>query len=291
MLGDALAEVREAADLCRYYARQAIAICAPTRLPGPTGEANITRRIGRGVIVCISPWNFPLAIFAGQVVAALVCGNCVVAKPAEQTPLIAAQTIALLHEAALPQDALQFLPGDGDVGARATAHERVAGVVFTGSFAAAQSINRTLAARDGPIVPLIAETGGINAMIVDLTALLEQVADDVLTSAFRSAGQRCSALRLLCVQDDVAEACLDLIVGAARELRIGDPREIATDIGPVIDEDAKRRLDAYVAARAREGRVTYRAEREMKDFSFRPPSSRSTMSASCAKKFSDRSCM
>lgn len=256
-LDDALAEIREAADLCRYYAAQAREICAETRLPGPTGEDNRLRRSGHGVFVCISPWNFPLAIFLGQVAAALVTGNAAVAKPAEQTPLIAYETARLLFDAGIPQDVLQFVPGDGDVGALLVSDRNAAGCVFTGSVEVAHAINQAFAAKEGPIVPLIAETGGINAMIVDSTALLEQVADDVLASAFRSAGQRCSALRLLCVQDDIARPCLDAIIGATRELRVGDPREIATHIGPVIDATAKARLDAYIARRTAEGRVLY----------------------------------
>ena len=188
---------------------------AATAMPGPTGESNVLRLRGRGVFVAISPWNFPLAIFIGQIAAALVAGNTVVAKPAEQTPLIAAQAVRMLHEAGVPRSALHLVPGDGRVGARLVEHRDVAGVVFTGSTEVARLINRALAAKDGPIVPLIAETGGINAMIVDATALPEQVADDVVTSAFRSAGQRCSALRLLCVQEDVADKMIEMIVGAA----------------------------------------------------------------------------
>ena len=202
----------------------------------------------RGIFVAISPWNFPLAIFTGQIAAALMAGNAVVAKPAEQTPLIAAATVRLMHAAGLPTGALQLVLGDGTIGARLVAHRAVAGVVFTGSTAAARAIARALAAKDGPIVPLIAETGGINAMIVDATALPEQVADDVVTSAFRSAGQRCSALRLLLVQEDSAGRVLDMVAGAAGELRVGDPRDIATDVGPVIDAEARDRLLAHTAA-------------------------------------------
>ncbi|MCX7898577.1 MAG: bifunctional proline dehydrogenase/L-glutamate gamma-semialdehyde dehydrogenase PutA, partial [Methylocystis sp.] len=256
-LDDALAEVREAADLLRYYANEARVTCADAALPGPTGESNVLRRQGRGVFVCISPWNFPLAIFVGQVAAALVTGNAVVAKPAEQTPLVAARAVAFLHEAGVARDALQFAPGDGAVGAALIAHERTAGVVFTGSVEVAQIINRALAARKGPIAPLIAETGGVNAMIVDSTALIEQVVDDVLTSAFRSAGQRCSALRLLCLQEEIAPVCLESLIGATRELRIGDPREIGVQIGPVIDAEAKTKLDDYIAKMRAEGRVLY----------------------------------
>jgi RHH-type proline utilization regulon transcriptional repressor/proline dehydrogenase/delta 1-pyrroline-5-carboxylate dehydrogenase len=226
-------------------------------MPGPTGESNVLQLRGRGVFIAISPWNFPLAIFTGQITAALMAGNAVVAKPAEQTPLIAAEAVQLLQQAGVPASALHLLPGDGGIGAALTAHPDIAGVVFTGSTEVARAINRTLAAKDGPIVPLIAETGGINAMIVDATALPEQVADDVVTSAFRSAGQRCSALRLLLVQDDVAERIIEMISGAARELKIGDPRDIATQIGPVIDADAKQRLQAHIARMKREARVHF----------------------------------
>ncbi|HKG76222.1 MAG TPA: bifunctional proline dehydrogenase/L-glutamate gamma-semialdehyde dehydrogenase PutA, partial [Beijerinckiaceae bacterium] len=209
-LDDALSEVREAADFCRYYAAQGRALFGEgRRLPGPTGERNVLRLRGRGVFVAISPWNFPLAIFLGQVAAALMAGNTVVAKPAEQTPLIAAEAVRLLHEAGVPASALHLAPGDGRVGARLVEHPEAAGVVFTGSTEVARLINRTLAAKDGPIVPFVAETGGVNAMIVDATALPEQVADDVTASAFRSAGQRCSALRLLCIQEDVADRMID----------------------------------------------------------------------------------
>ncbi len=258
-LDDALAELREAVDYCRYYAAQARTTLAPQQMPGPTGESNVLRYRGRGVFACISPWNFPLAIFLGQVSAALAAGNTVVAKPAEQTPLIAAFAVALLHEAGVPKTALHLVPGDGAVGASLVAHPHVAGVVFTGSTETGRTINRALTARDGPIVPLIAETGGINAMIVDATALPEQVSDDVVTSAFRSAGQRCSALRLLCLQDDVAERMLDMIIGAARELKVGDPRQIATHVGPVIDLDAKAKLDNWIAANERAGRLRFHA--------------------------------
>jgi RHH-type proline utilization regulon transcriptional repressor/proline dehydrogenase/delta 1-pyrroline-5-carboxylate dehydrogenase len=257
-LDDALSEVREAADFCRYYAAQGRRLFGDGEtLAGPTGESNVLKLRGRGVFVAISPWNFPLAIFTGQVTAALMAGNTVVAKPAEQTPLIAAEAVRLLHEAGIPGSALQLVLGDGDTGAALTAHRDVAGVVFTGSTEVARSINRSLAAKDGPIVPLIAETGGINAMIVDATALPEQVADDVVASAFRSAGQRCSALRLLFVQDDVADRMIEMISGAARELRLGDPRDPATHIGPVIDAEAKQRLEAHIARMKQEARVHF----------------------------------
>jgi RHH-type proline utilization regulon transcriptional repressor/proline dehydrogenase/delta 1-pyrroline-5-carboxylate dehydrogenase len=257
-LDDALSEVREAADFCRYYASEGRKLFGMGEaMPGPTGESNVLRMRGRGVFVAISPWNFPLAIFLGQATATLMAGNSVVAKPAEQTPLIAAEAIRLLHEAGIPAAALHLAQGDGRIGAALVAHPDIAGVVFTGSTAVARSINRTLAARDGPIVPLIAETGGINAMIVDATALPEQVADDVVTSAFRSAGQRCSALRLLYVQDDVADRMIEMIAGAARELNIGDVSDVSVQVGPVIDAEAKQRLDAHVARMKQEARVHF----------------------------------
>ena len=262
-LDDALAERREAVDYCRYYAAQARLTLAPQQMPGPTGESNTLRYRGRGVFACISPWNFPLAIFLGQVSAALAAGNTVVAKPAEQTPLVAALAVALLHEAGVPKTALHLVPGDGTVGASLVANPHVAGVVFTGSTAVGRAINRALAARDGPIVPLIAETGGINAMIVDATALPEQVSDDVVTSAFRSAGQRCSALRLLCLQEDVADRMLEMVIGAARELKVGDPRDIATHVGPVIDAEAKAKLEAWIAQNERAGRLRFRADDDL----------------------------
>jgi RHH-type transcriptional regulator, proline utilization regulon repressor / proline dehydrogenase / delta 1-pyrroline-5-carboxylate dehydrogenase len=266
-LDDALAELREAIDYCRYYAAQARSALVPQPMPGPTGESNELRYRGRGVFACISPWNFPLAIFLGQVSAALAAGNAVVAKPAEQTPLIAALAVGLLHDAGVPVTALHLLPGDGTVGASLVANPHIAGVVFTGSTEVGRAINRALAARDGPIVPLIAETGGINAMIVDATALPEQVSDDVVTSAFRSAGQRCSALRLLCLQEDVADRMLDMVIGAARELKVGDPRRIATHVGPVIDAEAKSKLESWIAENERAGRLRFRcaADGELPD--------------------------
>jgi RHH-type proline utilization regulon transcriptional repressor/proline dehydrogenase/delta 1-pyrroline-5-carboxylate dehydrogenase len=257
-LDDALSEVREAVDYCRYYAAEARRTLKPQPMPGPTGESNELHYRGRGIFVCISPWNFPLAIFLGQVAAALAAGNSVVAKPAEQTPLIAAEAVRALHQAGVPASALHLVAGDGKVGAVLTADPRVAGIAFTGSTEVGHAINRALAAKNGPIVPLIAETGGINAMIVDATALPEQVTDDVVTSAFRSAGQRCSALRLLCIQDDVADRMIGMIAGAAKELALGDPREPATHVGPVIDEDAKQRLDRWIAGKAKQGRVIFR---------------------------------
>ncbi len=257
-LDDAAAELREAVDFCRYYAAEGRQLFGEGQtLPGPTGESNVLRLRGRGVFLCISPWNFPLAIFIGQIAASLMAGNSVVAKPAEQTPLIAFEAVKLLHLAGVPASALHLALGDGRVGAALVADARVGGVAFTGSTQVARLINRALAAKEGPIVPLIAETGGINAMIADATALPEQVADDVVTSAFRSAGQRCSALRLLCVQEDVADRMIEMIAGAARELKLGDPRDPATHIGPVIDAEAKAKLDATVEAARNSGRILY----------------------------------
>ncbi len=253
---DAVAEVREAVDFCRYYAARARAeFAAPARLPGPTGERNTLALRGRGVFVCISPWNFPLAIFTGQVAAALAAGNAVVAKPAEQTPLIARHAVRLFHEAGVPGGALHLVPGDGEtVGAALVADPRVAGVAFTGSTETAWAIHRTLAGRRGPIVPLIAETGGQNAMIVDSSALPEQVVADVLASAFQSAGQRCSALRALFVQEDIADRLLEMLSGAMAELAIGDPGLLSTDVGPVIDAPARAVLQDHAARMSREAR-------------------------------------
>ena len=258
-IDDCVAEVREAADHCRYYAGEARRTLVRRTLPGPTGESNELCYRGRGIFICISPWNFPLAIFIGQIAGALAAGNCIVAKPAEQTPLIAFEAVKLLHLAGVPVGALHLVPGDGNIGAMLTADQRIAGVAFTGSTEVARTINRVLAAKDGPIATLIAETGGINAMIVDATALPEQVTDDVLASAFRSAGQRCSALRLLCVQDDVANCVLDMVAGAVRELKLGDPRDPATHIGPVIDAESRERLGRWVAAMDSRGAVLFRA--------------------------------
>ena len=255
----ALSELREAADYLRYYAARARAdFATPLALPGPTGEQNRIALHGRGVFACISPWNFPLAIFTGQVAAALAAGNAVIAKPAEQTPLAAAAAIRRLHKAGIPGEVLHLLPGSGEsVGAALTADPRIAGIAFTGSTDTARAINLALARRDGPIVPLIAETGGQNAMIVDSSALPEQVVADALISAFDSAGQRCSALRLLYVQDDIASRLLPLLAGAMAELTIGDPALLATDIGPVIDDDARAVLDRHAGRMNREGRLLY----------------------------------
>ena len=245
--GDAVAEVREAIDFLRYYADEAERIMAPIALPGPTGETNFLQLRARGVWVCISPWNFPLAIFVGQVAAALATGNTVLAKPAEQTPGVAFEVVKLLHAAGVPVDALQLAHGPGDtVGAALVAAPGVAGVVFTGSTQVAKIINRALAAKDGAIVPLIAETGGINAMVVDSSALPEQVADAVIHSAFGSAGQRCSALRLLCVHDSIADKLIEMVQGAAHELAAGDTALLSTDLGPVIDAEAFSHLQKHI---------------------------------------------
>ena len=255
---DSISEIREAIDFCRYYANEAERIFAVQHLPGPTGESNILTLHGRGVFVCISPWNFPLAIFIGQVVAALVSGNSVLAKPAEQTPAIAQAAVALLHEAGVPSDVLQLATGAGEtVGAALVNAPEVAGVCFTGSTIVAKHIARALATKDGPIVPLIAETGGMNAMIVDSSALLEQACDDIITSAFGSAGQRCSSLRLLFVQEQVAPHLVDLLQGAMDELRVGDTRALATDIGPVIDHEAQKMLHAHIEAMQRVARWSH----------------------------------
>lgn len=245
-LPDALGEVREAVDFCRYYAQQARTGLQPVDLPGPTGERNVLRYAGRGVWVCIAPWNFPLANFLGQIPAALVTGNTVVAKPAPQTPRIAAQVLALAWEAGIPENALVLAVGGPEVGAALIANPAIAGVAFTGSTSTAKTIARALLEDDNrPLVPLIAETGGINAMIVDSTALVEQVVQDVVTSAFRSAGQRCSALRLLLLQEDIAERTLEMLRGAMDTLIVGDPADPATDVGPVIDDAAYAKLMTY----------------------------------------------
>jgi RHH-type proline utilization regulon transcriptional repressor/proline dehydrogenase/delta 1-pyrroline-5-carboxylate dehydrogenase len=258
--GDAVAEVREAADFCRYYAHLAERqFGEPEILKGPVGEVNQLSLHGRGVFVCISPWNFPLAIFTGQIAAALAAGNAVLAKPAEQTPLIAAAAVRLWHAAGLPAALLHLLPGEGGtVGALLTGHRDCAGVAFTGGTDTAWAINRALAARPGPIIPLIAETGGLNGMFVDTTALREQVIDDVILSAFGSAGQRCSALRILFAPRDTAEALIEGLKGAMDALIVGEPADPRTDIGPVIDEEARAALDAHLGRLQREAKVLHR---------------------------------
>jgi RHH-type proline utilization regulon transcriptional repressor/proline dehydrogenase/delta 1-pyrroline-5-carboxylate dehydrogenase len=256
-LPNALGEVRETIDYLRYYASRARALFAePTRLPGPTGEENELSLHGRGVFACIAPWNFPLAIFTGQVAGALAAGNTVLAKPAEPTPLIAAAAVRLLHRAGVPPNALHLLPGRGSkIGAAIFGDSRLAGVALTGSTEAAWAINRSLAARNGPLATLVAETGGQNAMIVDSTALPEQVTRDVIASAFDSAGQRCSALRVLFLQDDVADRMLELILGAMDELKLGDPWQLDTDIGPVIDEPSRQTLQAHATKMTSEAKL------------------------------------
>lgn len=258
-LANAQGDLREAVDFLRYYASEARAkFAGPRDLPGPTGERNALSLHGRGVFAAISPWNFPLAIFTGQVAGALAAGNAVVAKPAEQTPLIAAAAVRLLHRAGVPGEVLHLLPGPGArVGAALVADGRVDGVVFTGGTDTGKLIARTLAARPGPIPKLIAETGGLNAMIVDSSALPEQVVDDALRSAFDSAGQRCSALRVLFLQSDIADGVIEMLVGAARELGLGDPLDYRTDIGPVIDAEAKAALEAHKDRMRAEAKVLY----------------------------------
>ena len=256
-LPDAVGEVREAVDFCRYYAARARHDFVPQVLPGPTGERNTLYLTGRGTFVCISPWNFPLAIFLGQVTAALVAGNCVIAKPAPQTPKITQFTTQLIKQCGFPDNVFQLCIGGTDIGAALVAHVDVAGVAFTGSTAAARHINRALAAKDTAIVPLIAETGGQNALIVDSSALPEQVVDDVITSAFRSAGQRCSALRVLCLPESTADKILAMLTGAMQELRIGNPGKLETDVGPVIDALAQSRLLEHVQRLKREAKEVY----------------------------------
>jgi RHH-type proline utilization regulon transcriptional repressor/proline dehydrogenase/delta 1-pyrroline-5-carboxylate dehydrogenase len=252
-LRNAVGEWREAVDFLRYYAAEATRLMVDRPLPGPTGESNVLRLAGKGVFVCISPWNFPLSIFLGQVAAALATGNTVLAKPAGETPLVAFEAVGLLHRAGIPADVLHYLPGGGDVGATAVAQPQVRGVVFTGSTATARRIATVLAGKDGPLVPLIAETGGQNAMIVDSSALLEQAAGDIVASAFDSAGQRCSALRVLAVQEDVADALIALVKGAMATLALGDPALPATDIGPLIHDRAREALQAHLREAASYG--------------------------------------
>ncbi len=261
-LPDAVAELREAIDFCRYYAARGRELFGqPQELQGPTGERNLLALQGRGVFVCISPWNFPLAIFTGQVVAALMAGNAVIAKPAPATPLVAHAMTRLLHQAGVPVDVLHLTPADGPAfGKVALSHPALAGVAFTGSTATATTINRALANREGAIVPLIAETGGVNAMVVDATALPEQVVDDAITSAFTSAGQRCSALRVLYVQEEIAERVINMLIGAMKCLTIGDPAQLASDLGPVISEQARERLRQYVTRMRGDANLLYACE-------------------------------
>ncbi|MEO6263982.1 MAG: bifunctional proline dehydrogenase/L-glutamate gamma-semialdehyde dehydrogenase PutA, partial [Luteimonas sp.] len=261
-IADGVAEVREAVDFLRYYAGQARKLfAAPQQLPGPNGESNTLLLQGRGVFVCISPWNFPLAIFAGQIAAALAAGNSVIAKPAEQTNLIGYAAVKLLHEAGVPEAVLQFVPGDGaSIGAALTRDPRVAGVAFTGSTDTARAINRALAARDAAIGVLIAETGGQNALIGDSSALPEQLVKDALSSAFTSAGQRCSAARVLFVQHDIADKVVSMLAGAMAELKVGDPGLLSTDVGPVIDNDALCLLDEHAGRMRGEAKLIAQAQ-------------------------------
>ncbi|MCF6324251.1 MAG: bifunctional proline dehydrogenase/L-glutamate gamma-semialdehyde dehydrogenase PutA [Gammaproteobacteria bacterium] len=256
---DSLGEVREAVDFCRYYAFMLREnFVDPELMHGPTGEHNEISLHGRGVFVCISPWNFPLAIFVGQVTAALAAGNCVIAKPAAQTPLIAARAVQLLHQAGVPGEVLHLLIGSGrTIGMQLVNDRRTSGIAFTGSTETAQTINRALASREGAIVPLIAETGGQNCMIVDSSALPEQVVIDVIQSAFNSAGQRCSALRVLFLQDDVADQIIEQLSGAMAELVIGDPLLLSTDVGPVIDHASREVLQAHADQMKTSGKLLY----------------------------------
>lgn len=257
-LPDAIAEVREAIDFCRYYAMRARLDLVPQLLPGPTGEENWLSFQGRGVIACISPWNFPLAIFVGQVTAALAAGNAVIAKPAGQTPLIAAAAVRLLHEAGIPGQVLHLIPASGAViGPKLTLDPRIKGIVFTGSTETAREINQGLASRTGGILPFIAETGGQNAMIVDSSALIEQVVADALNSAFGSAGQRCSALRVLFVQNEIADKLIEMLCGAMAELQLGNPATLFTDIGPVIDQGSKKTLQEHFDRMKEEATLLY----------------------------------
>ena len=261
-LNDGVAEIREAADFCRYYAMLAERdFGGPTELKGPVGEINQLVLHGRGVFACISPWNFPLAIFTGQIAAALAAGNAVLAKPAEQTPLIAAEAVRLYYKAGLDPNLLALVPGRGEtVGAALVNHPGIDGVAFTGGTDTANLINRSLAARPGAIIPFIAETGGLNGMFVDTTALKEQIIDDVILSAFGSSGQRCSALRLLYVPHDAADALIEGLKGALAAQVVGDPTDPATDIGPVIDADAKASLDAHLKRLEGDAKIIARAE-------------------------------
>ncbi|NND65654.1 MAG: bifunctional proline dehydrogenase/L-glutamate gamma-semialdehyde dehydrogenase PutA, partial [Gammaproteobacteria bacterium] len=274
-LPDSYSELREAVDFLRYYGAQAAReFSSPVELPGPTGERNQLSLRGRGVFGCISPWNFPLAIFTGQVSAALAAGNCVLTKPAEQTSLVGARAVELLHEAGVPSNVLHLLPGQGSVvGQAMVEHRNVSGIAFTGSTATARQINQSLAAKEGPIPVLIAETGGQNAMLVDSSALPEQVVNDVVQSAFNSAGQRCSALRVLFLQNSIADRVIELLTGAMQELVIGNPASLATDIGPVIDETALAGLIVHRDYLQRVGKIIHQCENptDLNDGWFFPP--------------------
>ena len=262
VIADGISEVREAADFCRYYALQArLNFAEPRSLKSPTGESNHLSMHGRGVFFCISPWNFPLAIFTGQLTAALAAGNAVIAKPADPTPLVGAYAVRLMHEAGVPTDVLHLLYGRGSkMGAKVVSDERIIGVALTGSTSTAQTINRSLAAKNGTINTLIAETGGQNVMIVDSSALPEQVTDDVLTSAFSSAGQRCSALRVLYLQDSIADKVINMLKGALAERQIGDPLDLATDIGPVINLSSRNGLEKHIDRMHKDGKLIARGK-------------------------------
>lgn len=269
---NAIAEVREAIDFCRYYAKEAESLFEGREFQGITGETNFLEWHGRGVIVCISPWNFPLAIFLGEVSAALAAGNVVIAKPAEQTPLIATFAVELLHQAGFPREVVQLLPGKGEViGAQLVRDSRIAGVIFTGSTETAHAINQSLAEQKGPILPLIAETGGQNAMVVDSSALPEQVVRDVIASSFDSAGQRCSALRVLFLQQDIADHTLKMLEGAMAELKVGNPILLHTDVGPVIDQEAQEKLFAHIAKMKKKGKILYQTPTPPEQGYFVPP--------------------
>jgi RHH-type proline utilization regulon transcriptional repressor/proline dehydrogenase/delta 1-pyrroline-5-carboxylate dehydrogenase len=253
---DGVVEIREAVDFCRYYAAHARILMQPLFLGSPAGESNMLGMHPRGIFACISPWNFPLAIFMGQVAAALVTGNCVIAKPAEQTPSIAIRAVEILYEAGIPRDVLQLVIGRGEtIGAALVADRKISGVVFTGSLETAQAIQETLSARGREIIPFIAETGGQNCMVVDSSALLEQAVDDILLSAFGSAGQRCSCLRVLYAQEDIAEQLIKLLAGAMQELKLGNPLKPDTDIGPVIDAGAQSMLLEHIGAMKKSARL------------------------------------
>jgi RHH-type proline utilization regulon transcriptional repressor/proline dehydrogenase/delta 1-pyrroline-5-carboxylate dehydrogenase len=258
-LHNAIDEVREAIDFCRYYAVQAKEdFSSPVVLPGPTGEDNAISLHGRGVVVCISPWNFPLAIFLGQVVAAIAAGNTVVAKPAEQTPLIAYETVKLLYKAGVPRNVVQLVLGKGDiVGSAMIENKYNAGVIFTGSTEVASIIQKQLANKVGAILPFIAETGGQNVLVADSSSLSEQVVGDVINSAFDSAGQRCSALRVLFLQEDIADSMIEMLVGAMKEIKVGDPQWLENDIGPVIDSKAQEKLIQHIDFMADKGELKY----------------------------------
>ena len=259
-ISDAAAEVREAVDFCRYYALQCRQLFAQRPLDSPTGESNTLALHGRGIFLCISPWNFPLAIYCGQIAAALAAGNTVIAKPAEQSCLTAWRTTELFHRAGIPDEVLQCLPGDGETGAALVSEQNIAGIAFTGSENVAHGINATLANKAGPIIPLIAETGGINCMIVDSSALVQQVVEDVLSSAFQSAGQRCSALRVLYIQEDIADGMLSMLAGALEERVIGDPRLLETDIGPLIDKQALVNVKKHINRLAAKAKCICRSQ-------------------------------